>query len=69
MFQHDNLRIYMALGNHTGREIAAVVGVSPMSVYNWMNGRTAPRGETVMKLAEYFKITPSIFYSKLNIVV
>ncbi|MDR0703202.1 MAG: helix-turn-helix domain-containing protein [Azoarcus sp.] len=40
-------------------ELARYVGVSPQAVQQWVAGETTPRGKNLVKLADFFSITPS----------
>lgn len=38
------------------------IGISPSTVTNWKTRKSGPKGDTVQKIAHYFKISTDYFY-------
>lgn len=65
-----NLKMYMEQFGKNQKEMAAIVGVSPPTLHDWLKGKKMPRMNNVQKLADYFgvklsdlieeKVTPTI---------
>ena len=65
-----NLKMYKEQFEKNQKEVAAIVGVSPPTVHDWLKGKKMPRMNNVQKLADYFgvklsdlieeKVTPTI---------
>ncbi len=41
-------------------QLAKAIGVSPQAVQQWCSGKTTPRGNSLVKLAEYLKLSPAV---------
>ena len=54
-----NLRHLMAVKNCTQCDIAKACSVSQSTVSHWYLGLSKPRGETMLKLADYLCASPS----------
>ena len=54
-----NLRRYVDQSGKLGKDIAAIVGVSPATFSEWMNGKKYPRIDKIELLANYFHIQKS----------
>lgn len=48
------------------RKVAAVVGVTAQTVYEWENGRRKPKLENVIKLAKIYKVKPLDILAMVN---
>lgn len=49
------------------RNLADELGISNVSIYKWLDGKTEPRGENLKKLCDYFHVTPAqILYGDSN---
>lgn len=49
------------------RNLADELGISNVSIYKWLDGKTEPRGENLKKLCDYFHVTPAqILYGDGN---
>ena len=44
------------------REVADYLGVSPMAVYNWINGKNAPDLDTLIKICDLFNVSYNVMY-------
>lgn len=44
------------------REVAEYLGVSPMAVYNWINGKNAPDLDMLVKICELFNVSFNVMY-------
>ena len=44
----------------TQKDVADHIGVTQTAVSHWLTGMTTPRGDTLIKLANYFGTTPSV---------
>jgi transcriptional regulator with XRE-family HTH domain len=42
----------------SGSALAKQIGISRLQMYNWMNGRNAPRRDNLLKLAAVLQVTP-----------
>jgi transcriptional regulator with XRE-family HTH domain len=49
----DRLRRYVEAKRGRGREIAALLGIEPSSVSDWLNGRTVPSLENGLRIQQY----------------
>ena len=54
-----NLRRYVDQSGKLGKDIAAIIGVSPATFSEWMNGKKYPRIDKIEMLANYFHIQKS----------
>ena len=52
-----NLRAERARNRKPQEEVAKVVGLDPMTIANYENGKFAPSYETAWKLADYYGVT------------
>jgi transcriptional regulator with XRE-family HTH domain len=55
----ENLKKYMARDDRNQLDIANLVGVSPSTASDWINGKKYPRMDKVEMLANYFGIRKS----------
>jgi repressor LexA len=51
-----NLSKYLARSGRSQREMAEIVGVSPSTFNDWVNGRKYPRIDKIEFMANYFGI-------------
>lgn len=68
-FQHDNLRVLMALKSLTSREVAESVGVSAITVANWRRGISTPQSQHLVPLAKALGVELAFFFGKVNVLV
>ena len=54
-----NLSKYLARSGRSQREMAEIVGVSPSTFNDWINGRKYPRIDKIEFMANYFGILKS----------
>ena len=54
-----NLSKYLARSGRSQREMAEIVGVSPSTFNDWVNGRKYPRIDKIEFMANYFGILKS----------
>ena len=54
-----NLSKYLARSGRSQREMAEIVGVSPSTFNDWINGRKYPRIDKIEFMANYFGIIKS----------
>ena len=54
-----NLRRYVDQSGKLGKDIASIIGVSPATFSEWMNGKKYPRIDKIEMLANYFHIQKS----------
>ena len=58
-----NIEHQMILAGYTEETLAEAIGVSAKTVYNYLNGKTAPRTDTLFKIAKVLGCTPDdLFY-------
>lgn len=43
----------------TQKELAAYLNVSQNAIFNWENGKREPPFETIIKIADYFEVSPT----------
>lgn len=55
----ENLTGYVERSGKTQKELAAIVGVSPSTLSDWMKGKKYPRIDKIERLASFFGITKS----------
>jgi transcriptional regulator with XRE-family HTH domain len=60
-------RLRRLRGDRSQREVATGLGIPPTTLSTLENQETVPRGETLQKLAEYFKVPMSYFFRQTNI--
>jgi transcriptional regulator with XRE-family HTH domain len=59
-----NILRHMKINNMTQKELAALVGVRTTTVNNWIRGISIPSIESLMKLAEIFRISEADFFTE-----
>lgn len=68
-FQHDNLRVLMALKSLTSQEVAVSVGVSAITISNWKRGVSSPQAKHLNPLAKALDVEIAFFFGKVNVLV
>lgn len=48
------LKVWRAIANASVKDMAAFVGVSQNTVYDWENGRSSPRVNQAKKVVDFF---------------
>lgn len=64
-FAH-NLSVYLALRNHSQKELAKYVGVSETTVTNWVKGYKMPRMDKIDKICHFLTINRDNLLSEQN---
>lgn len=59
-----NLSRLMSENNISGKQLAAVIGVSPGLISDWKSGRITPSKDNLIKLSEYFNVTTDYLLGK-----
>lgn len=59
----ESIRVGLHLKKKSNLELAAGVGVSPSTVSLWRNGKRRIHWEQIVKVAEFFGVSASIFIS------
>lgn len=54
----------MSENNISGKQLAAVIGVSPGLISDWKSGRITPSKDNLIKLSEYFNVTTDYLLGK-----
>ena len=54
-----NLHHLMIEQDRSQDDVAKHLGTSQSAVSHWLVGRNFPRGETIVKIADYFNVSPS----------
>ncbi|MGG2091281.1 helix-turn-helix transcriptional regulator [Bacillus sp. S13(2024)] len=54
MFNHKKLKRVMNDKNILQQDLADAIGVSHVSIYNYVEGKKNPRAEIVKKISDYF---------------
>ncbi|MCI4057546.1 helix-turn-helix domain-containing protein [Bacillus cereus] len=57
MFSHERLKSLIEKKSITQQQLADAIGVSHVSVYNYVEGKKAPGTRTLQKIANYLKVT------------
>jgi transcriptional regulator with XRE-family HTH domain len=59
-----NIQRHMKINNMTQKELAALLGVRVTTVNNWIRGISVPSMESLIKLAEIFRISEGDFFNE-----
>ncbi|PEW94409.1 transcriptional regulator [Bacillus cereus] len=57
MFSHERLKLLIEKRGFTQQQLADAIGVSHVSVYNYVEGKKSPGTRTLQKIANHLKVT------------
>ncbi|OQR56413.1 helix-turn-helix domain-containing protein [Bacillus sp. CDB3] len=62
MFNHERLKSLIEKRGVTQQQLADAIGVSHVSVYNYVEGKKQPGTRTLQRIANYLKVTTDYLF-------